>query len=333
MTLAASAALLLSQASWAQDVEGCAADREDTAMLQVNSHTEQVARHGEAAGGKYGYNTFLLGNWSATTGGELCDGLSTAGQDHNEWQSPIDFAKKPSHYKALHEDAPKFYAKDNGCPEGVFRNTGHNWQVDLVDDTKVNCTNLRMWFKKKSWTLVQFHFHIVSEHTVDFLPHQGEMHMVHVDEDGNLAVVGVFIDFSCLVNHPNQFLEHVFSEPEDFITSGTKVKMNINPYDATLTRGGSMWHYQGSLTTPPCSPGVTWLVNQAPVYMKKETLGEFRDSLKEGGDSEGGDVYGNNRRPAQALNARPIWGTFVDSISHHHAPPVRRCPFRLALEA
>ena len=57
-------------------------------------------------------------------------------------------------------------------------------------------------------TLVQFHFHTLSEHTVNGEHYPMEMHLVHADADMNLAVLGVFIK----EGQENEVLEEVFAD-------------------------------------------------------------------------------------------------------------------------
>jgi carbonic anhydrase len=144
----------------------------------------------------------------------------------------------------------------------------------------------------ETYALVQFHFHAPSEHTVDGEHFPMEMHFVHQAEDGALAVVGVLIEEGArnpsiallwaqlaavpgterTVQIPADFADHVFSG------------------DAT-----GIYHYGGSLTTPPCSEGVQWYVRRTPTQLSRDQIAAFTA------------VYDHNNRPVQVLNRRTVF--------------------------
>ena len=106
------------------------------------------------------------------------------------------------------------------------------------------------------WEVLQFHFHAASEHTVDAENERMEMHIVHRGADGELAVLGAFIEEGMF----NLGLEPVFAnlprdEGEPTLVAGQTVNLS-----AILPMDLSAWRYNGSLTTPPCSEGVRWHV-------------------------------------------------------------------------
>ncbi len=70
---------------------------------------------------------------------------------------------------------------------------------------------------------------------------------------------------------------------------------SINARDL-LPRDASYFYYPGSLTTPPCSEGVRWLVMQQPITMSEEQIAALRKAIG----------FANNR-PVQPLNARIIF--------------------------
>ena len=144
----------------------------------------------------------------------------------------------------------------------------------------------------KSYALVQFHFHAPSEHTVDGEHYPMEMHLVHQATDGALAVVGVLIEAGpenpgiaplweqlaagpgtlTMVRLPAGFAEHIFAD-----------------------EGTSVWHYEGSLTTPPCSGGVQWYVRKTPTRFSADQIAAFTA------------VYDHNNHPVQPLNDRSLY--------------------------
>eukprot|EP00401_Gymnodinium_catenatum_P079267 CAMPEP_0117606250 /NCGR_PEP_ID=MMETSP0784-20121206/79617_1 /TAXON_ID=39447 /ORGANISM="" /LENGTH=325 /DNA_ID=CAMNT_0005409329 /DNA_START=77 /DNA_END=1054 /DNA_ORIENTATION=+ len=285
------------------------AEEEAAAMFQVQFAVPPAK--------PYNYTTFELGAWPEDY--PNCAGQPTPGLDHNEWQSPIDITSRKAYDALPKHAAPRFQWQDKGCKGGYFFSSPTVWQVDLQDSSlsDVDCTNLGMTFNGTEYSLVQFHFHALSEHTLDFVPYAGEMHLVHASADGKLLVVGVFME-ECKFK-PNAFLETVFKT--GFVPPALLLDFVIplNPYKGVLSKGGHFWHYQGSLTTPPCDPGVTWLVAEKPVRVRTKYMDQFRAFLKAGA----GDSYGHNSRPVQALNKRTISKTFVSALSESNSTPLQ----------
>jgi carbonic anhydrase len=134
--------------------------------------------------------------------------------------------------------------------------------------------------------LSQFHFHTPSEHTIDGKSYPAVAHFVHHDKDGNLAVVGVMYK----VGKPNKkFKEIVESE-----NMGMKKKIAVESSDLTelLPVNREYFHYMGSLTTPPCTEGVSWFVMKHPVEISQKQLDDLNKLMP------------NNARPIQDPNGR-----------------------------
>ena len=151
------------------------------------------------------------------------------------------------------------------------------------------------------YQLLQFHFHAPSEHTVDGKPFDMEMHLVHENEDGNLAVVGLLIEsgrhhpafdpiWASLPSTPleTQRIENVTVDLPMMLSPNRQV------HDESVQAFPSTYRYNGSLTTPPCSEGVKWIVLTTPVEMSESQIAAFKAI-----------IYGNNR-PVQPLNGREL---------------------------
>jgi carbonic anhydrase len=200
-------------------------------------------------------------------------------------QSPIDFSTTAT---AAAPDVTMSYSPQelrivHHEHKADLVNTGHSIQVNFpgADTLVIGGT---------AYTLVQFHFHSPSEHTVNGKHYPLEMHFVHKSADNKLAVVGVFVEEGqrhpvfdpVLKNLPKEKGKEVHFE---------NVSVNV---DDLLPRNRSTYRYEGSLTTPPCSEGVSWIVFTTPVEFSPEQIGAFR-----------GVLNGNNR-PTQPLNARQV---------------------------
>lgn len=161
---------------------------------------------------------------------------------------------------------------------------GHTIQITVDEGSTFT-------FGDKSFNLKQFHFHTPSEHTVDGQHTPMEMHMVHQHEDGSLAVVGVLFQEGTTPN-PNfekiiANLPNAKGESKHIADANLELKVHL-PND------NYAYHYVGSLTTPPCSEGVQWLVLRDPVLLTKAQIEAFSSRI------------GPNNRPTQEVNERVI---------------------------
>jgi carbonic anhydrase len=161
---------------------------------------------------------------------------------------------------------------------------GHTIQVTVDEGSTFT-------FGDKTYDLKQFHFHTPSEHTIDGQHAPMEMHMVHQGEDGSLAVVGVLFKESQVPNE--NFAKIVANLPNAKGESKHITDMNLE-LKVHLPNDNYAYHYVGSLTTPPCSEGVQWLVLRDPVSLTADQIAAFSTRI------------GPNNRPTQAVNDRTI---------------------------
>ncbi|KAJ3362741.1 hypothetical protein GGF32_005544 [Allomyces javanicus] len=119
----------------------------------------------------------------------------------------------------------------------------------------------------------QFHFHTPSEHRINGVHYAGELHMVHKSADGKrAAVVGFLIDVVDQAENPvfAQLLAHLptnASAPAVHLEGGM---LDTAPF--VNAAKGHFFTYSGSLTTPPCTEGVTWLIPASPLKMSVKQL-------------------------------------------------------------
>jgi carbonic anhydrase len=162
-------------------------------------------------------------------------------------------------------------------------NNGHTIQVTPEPGSFLN-------YSGKRYDLEQFHFHTPSEHTIDGKHAPMEIHFVHQGEDQSLAVVGVLVMEGRHNANADQLIKNL---PNAVGERKTHDSVQI---DISLQVPKDVWayHYIGSLTTPPCTENVQWLVLQKPVEMDKKQLQAFSSRLKQ------------NNRPIQPLNERKL---------------------------
>ena len=193
-----------------------------------------------------------------------------------ESQSPIDLADAPN--VRPHELEFRYAA----APLEIANN-GHTIQVNYAPGSTLIDGG-------KEFALVQFHFHRLSEHTVSGQPTAMELHLVHQDAAGGLAVVGVLLTSG----RHNRSLDQVWTNmptgtDEKRVVAGATVNAaELLPADL------SYFSYMGSLTTPPCSEDVRWYVLRDLVEVSPAQIERFAV------------LYPDNARPTQPLNGRVV---------------------------
>lgn len=143
--------------------------------------------------------------------------------------------------------------------------------------------------------LLQFHFHSRSEHLMEGTRHALEAHFVHRYLD-TLAVVAVLFE----VGNHNPWLQTIVDVLPMLQNKDDETSIDINPASLFSQLGNGYFHYDGSLTTPPCSEGDPWFVYEDVLTLSQEQFMAFHDILLD------------NHRPAQPLNGR---------IVYHFTPP------------
>jgi len=162
-------------------------------------------------------------------------------------------------------------------------NNGHTIQVDYEDGSSIRLDG-------REYRLKQFHFHSPSENHIDGKEFPMEAHLVHADDEGHLAVIAVMFE----EGPENLALAMPWAamptKPSHRVELATQVSA-----EALLPANRDYYRFEGSLTTPPCSEGVHWLVMKHPVSASHGQLAKFARTIGH-----------PNNRPIQALNARVI---------------------------
>ena len=145
-------------------------------------------------------------------------------------------------------------------------------------------------FDGVQYELLQFHFHAESEHSVSGQLYPLEVHLVHKNEaSGNLAVIGILFETGDENTFLQQFINNLPDETDEYFQVDTLVNVG-----ELLPEDHSYYTYGGSLTTPPCSEIVTWVLLKTPVEISNPQLQQFTSILH------------NNNRPIQQLHGRMI---------------------------
>jgi carbonic anhydrase len=162
-------------------------------------------------------------------------------------------------------------------------NNGHTIQVNYKPGSTISVNG-------HEFELKQLHFHSPSENTIEGKSYPMEAHFVHADKEGNLAVIALMFK----TGEQNAELEKAWAHmPEK---SGEKYELPKS-VDANmlLPNDRDYYRFNGSLTTPPCSEGVWWLVMKSVSTASKEQIDAFSHTM-----------HHPNNRPVQPANARAI---------------------------
>jgi carbonic anhydrase len=160
---------------------------------------------------------------------------------------------------------------------------GHTIQVSYDEGSTLT-------LEDTDYELVQYHFHMPSEHTVDGRHSALELHLVHQSAAGELAVIGVLVDEGEYNPIAAPLVESLPAQPGDTVHL-EHVTFEI---DELLPDDPRYYRYEGSLTTPPCTEGVQWLVMVGHGHAASEQLARFAA------------VMPDNNRPVQPRRARPL---------------------------
>jgi carbonic anhydrase len=190
-------------------------------------------------------------------------------------QSPIDIRDGI----ALDLDPLVFDYKPSSF--GVIDN-GHTVQVNVAPGNTIEVTG-------KRYELVQFHFHRPSEERINGKPFDMVAHLVHRNVEGKLAVVAVLLERGSAQSVVQTVWNNLPLEKGDEVTAKGALDLS-----ALLPTDRRYYTYMGSLTTPPCSEGVQWVVMRQPVTMSPEQLELFAR------------IYPMNARPVQQASGRRI---------------------------
>ncbi|UIP30512.1 carbonic anhydrase [Photobacterium sp. TLY01] len=162
-------------------------------------------------------------------------------------------------------------------------NDGHTVQVNYQPGNYLTLDG-------EQFELKQFHFHAPSENLIHGESFPLEGHFVHAGKDGSLAVIAVMFK----EGRVNDELASILPQIPDNV--GETVALN-QPVDARqiLPKQPDYYRFSGSLTTPPCSEGVRWLVMKAPQTLSAKQITDFKKIMKH-----------SNNRPVQPLHGRVV---------------------------
>ncbi|RWR01575.1 carbonic anhydrase [[Pantoea] beijingensis] len=205
---------------------------------------------------------------------ELSDEFQTCKKGH--FQSPIDI----NH--VIKGNLPPLDMVFHTQSESIVNN-GHTIQVMVKDGED-------FLLDGQQFTLQQFHFHTPSENLINGKSFPLEAHFVHSNPQGEVAVVAVMFEEG-----------EVNPQLETILQKLPKAQNKVEPLEAVIDLGAFFpqdkhyYRFSGSLTTPPCTEGLRWLVIKQPETISKAQITAFQQALKHA-----------NNRPLQPLHGRMI---------------------------
>ncbi|MCL5128940.1 carbonic anhydrase [Algibacter sp. L4_22] len=198
-----------------------------------------------------------------------------------KYQSPINIINKDADSIATKDDLKILYTPTTNISK--VTNNGHSIQFDFEAGDSIN-------YKNENYYLKQIHFHEPSEHKINGVIYPIEIHLVHVSKSGNITVLGIMGEEGSK-SQLFEFFES-FLPIENETTKTIQQKIDLS---SLFLEDKNYYSYGGSLTTPPCSEGVNWLVFKQPIILSVEEVLKLRNNMPT-----------NNYRNEQPLNDREI---------------------------
>ena len=166
---------------------------------------------------------------------------------------------------------------------GTVINNGHTIQVDIQGENSITV-------RGSTYRLLQFHFHTPSEEQINFKRFAMVAHLVHKNDEGQLAVVAVLLE----PGTASPLIDKVWTYMPLDANDRVRMPRDMLNMNELLPADQRYYQFMGSLTTPPCSEGVLWMVLKQPMQISKSQFKLFTQ------------IYPNNARPVQPLNGRPV---------------------------
>jgi carbonic anhydrase len=207
-------------------------------------------------------------------------------------QTPIDIVSS----KAIPAELTKLSFHYDDTPLDV-ENTGHVEQVVYAPGSYLKFGKV----VTDVYNLVQFHFHVPSEHTIDGKSFDGEVHLNHINLLGEQVIVTIFLSQS--TGARSSIYDDIVAQAPVSIGVNRGKGRTVNAADLLPNNTRSYYTYDGSGSTPPCAEGVRRIVLAKPVSVTPAVIRQLR-SLAGGFIENGG--FQNNNRPVTPLNGRNV---------------------------
>lgn len=191
-------------------------------------------------------------------------------------QSPINLAD------FIEADLPQINFNYQAGGNEILNN-GHTIQVNYQQGSTIAING-------HTFTLKQFHFHAPSENYINGKQYPLEAHLVHADSEGNLAVIAIMFN----EGPTNAALEVDWAKMPGQADSLQPLSPMVSA-ENIVPLNRDYYRFSGSLTTPPCTEGVLWMVMKNQDTASKAQIARFAKVIGE-----------PDNRPLQATNARAV---------------------------
>ncbi|OTQ30842.1 carbonic anhydrase [Gilliamella apicola] len=208
-------------------------------------------------------------NW-----GKLSPEYSTCENGKNQSPINIDHVLKTQHENLT-------FSFETGKQEIV--NNGHTIQVNVTG-------NNQLILDEQIFTLQQFHFHTPSENTIKGKHYPMEAHFVYKNKAGELTVVALMFNSG----EANFEIEKAWQQMPTEVNNKTILNKTVD-INTLFPKKLDYYRFSGSLTTPPCTEGVRWIVLEQATTASDEQIQKFHSIM-----------HHDNNRPVQPLNGRVI---------------------------
>lgn len=210
---------------------------------------------------------------------------TTASPDPGNRQSPVNIISSESRHAALHKVTFSYHPSTK-----TVLNLGHAIQVKYDEGNTVR-------YEDKLYDLKQFHFHTPSEHLIDGVTYPMELHIVHtLKQEGSRTPVYLVIGMLFKEGKVNPFLDKFLNAIPDSAGATNHIAGEYIDINELLDQASHLhyYHYDGSLTTPPYTETVTWLLVKHIFEASPEQIEKLNR------------IEGNNARHFQQLNNRKV---------------------------
>jgi carbonic anhydrase len=167
--------------------------------------------------------------------------------------------------------------------DGTVINTGRGIVVDVRGSNTISLRAAR-------YQLVQLEFHAPSEIQIDGKRAAMSAHLIHRNDEGQLAIVVVLME----AGDANALIDKVWTYMPLDVNDRVRMPPGLLNLNELLPVDQRYYQFMGSLSTPPCTEGVLWVVLKTPLTVSPAQLRLFTQ------------LYPMNARPVQALNDRPL---------------------------
>lgn len=205
--------------------------------------------------------------------------------DHGNRQSPLNIISSDSRHAVVHKVRFNYHPSTK-----TVLNLGHTVEV-MYDNGNT------LVYEGRPYDFKQFHFHTPSEHLIDGVTYPMELHMVHtLKQEGNQTPVYLVLGLLFKEGKANPFLDKFLNAIPDSTGATNHLSNEYIDINELLAQAGSLhyYHYDGSLTTPPYTETVSWLLVKHIFEASPEQIEKLNR------------MEGNNARHFQELHDRKV---------------------------